>query len=394
MLSLDAALDLLTQLVGPLGSEAMQLVDAHSRRLAQPVIAAIDAPRAAVSTMDGYAVRRAEVAVDAEWTIAGQSFPGEPSTFSLKAGQAVRIFTGAPMPDGADHVVIQEDVRVEGARIICTAEAGPAYVRPRASDFAAGDTILPAGTRLGPRSLVAVSAADAGVVDVFRRPRAAILATGSELVAPGTARQAPFAIPDSLSAGLAASVEAWGGICARTLHCADDREQLKRAAQYALAGTDVVIITGGASVGARDYAQAIWAELGAQPVFSKVAIKPGKPVWLSKLGDQWIIGLPGNPTSAMVTARLFLAPMLTLLSGGVAAEVLQWRAATLIGTLPPTGDRETLHRARTHAEGSVSPIGNQDSGAQATLAHADCLLRTAAGQGALPDGSRVLALDL
>jgi molybdopterin molybdotransferase len=392
MLSLDAAQALLFGALTPLDAQTLPLADAVGHRLAAPGYAAIASPRSTVSTMDGYAVPADDAAT--AWTVIGTAWPGEPFVGSISAGQAVRLFTGASLPSGTAHIIIQENIVRDGDTARLIADPGPAFApRAAASDFAAGDLLVSAGHRLDARALLALGGGDVAHVSVIRQPRVALIATGSELVPVGEAAAQAHAIPNSLTPGLAALVGEWGGSIAGSALVPDHPGLIAAAARNALIDADIIVMTGGASVGERDHALSVWDSLGLQRLFAKVAMKPGKPVWVGQLDGRWVIGLPGNPTSAMVTARLFLCPMLAILGGGQAADALRWRTAPLQGTVPATGDRATLHRARHAADGSVSLLANQDSGAQAPLAAADCLLRTAAGQGALTDGAPVAVLD-
>jgi molybdopterin molybdotransferase len=387
VIGFDEALALVAAAARPLGVETVPLARAHGRVLAVPVVARVDHPPADVSAMDGYAVRDADL--PGRLPIAGESLPGG-AVGELRPGTCIRIFTGAPVPRGADRVVIQENVRRDGDEALF-GEPGPArHIRPRGLDFAAGDLLLEPGRRLDPRGLVAVAGADVGEVEVFRRPRVAILATGDELVAPGEAAASPGTLPDSVTHGLAALVSDWGGDVAASERLRDDLEPMRRAAAEAIERADLVIATGGASVGERDFAKAMFD--GLELIFSKVAIKPGKPVWLGRAGGKLVLGLPGNPTSAMVTARLLLAPLLAGVSGRRPAEALCWRSAPLAEGLDPPGDRETFVRA-TWAGEAVRPLRNQDSGAQKALADADLLIRRRAGAPAAAKGEHVDILE-
>jgi molybdopterin molybdotransferase len=250
------------------------------------------------------------------------------------------------VPEGADRVIIQEQVRVEdGAAVFDTPASGGRHIRAAGSDFESGETLLEAGRCLDFRAMVALAAADRDRVRVYRRPRVAILSTGDELVEPGRALEVPGAIAESVSFGVAGLVRAWGGDVVRRARLADVPEALEAAAEAALAVADVVVVTGGASVGERDYARSMFASSGLEEVFTKVAIKPGKPVWVARAGGRFVVGLPGNPTSALVTARLFLAPLLAGLAGRNPDEALAWREAVLEAPLGAVGPRETLERA-------------------------------------------------
>ena len=394
MIGFDEASRRVAALAKPLGVERLALNLAWTRILAAPVVARRATPEAAVSAMDGYAVRDADLAsAETRLRLVGEAFAGSPGGGpALDPGACVRIFTGAPLPPGADRVLMQEIVRRDGDCVLL-AERPPAarHVRAAGSDFAAGEVLLDAGTQLTPQALVAAAAADLDSVEVYRRPRVAVLSTGDELVAPGAAAHTPGTIPESVSFGVAALVRAWGGEVVGRQRLRDDLPSLVHAARFALEGADVVVVTGGASVGERDYSKAMFQALGVQFEFEKVAIKPGKPVWVGRVGQRIVVGLPGNPSAAMVTARLFLAPILAGLSGRRPEDALAWRAAPLLAPLPACGDRECFHRGRTAADG-VRPVGNQDSSAQKDLAMADLLIRRPPGARRLSVGDLVEVL--
>jgi molybdopterin molybdotransferase len=344
--------------------------------------------------MDGYAVLDADLAtLPARLDVVGTSLPGRAFPAQVLQGQAVRIFTGAGVPAGADRIVIQEEVRRDGeVAIFATVPGSTRYIRRKGSDFARGATIVPAGCRLDPRALVAAAAADLSEVSVFRRPRVALIASGDELVDPGLARSDAGKIPDSISLGVAAMAESWGAALAHCLRVADDLALLERAASECLNAADVVVVTGGASVGERDFAKAMFAASGLETLFSTVAIKPGKPVWLGRAGGRLVLGLPGNPTSALVTARLFLAPLLLGLGGGRPADAVRWRPASLVEGLEQCAARETFVRASV--EGSkVRALLDQDSGAQRMLVDADAVIRRRAHAPGAAAGDEVEIID-
>lgn len=372
MISFDEALRQVMEVARPLGRESLPLGLASGRVLATPVAAMIDSPPADSSAMDGYAVREADL--PGTLRLIGESFAGAGFDGALEPGTCVRIFTGAPVPAGADRVVIQEVTARQSESVTIAAFPGSArHVRPRGSDFRAGDPILEAGRRLDPRALVAAAGADVAEVETWRPPSVLALATGDELAPPGRARLRPGAIPESVSLGIGALVEQYGGRSLGSRRLSDDLPAMETAAGEALEQADLVVVTGGASVGEKDYAQAMFAAHGLDPIFAKVAIKPGKPVWLGRARGRLVLGLPGNPTSAMVAARLFLAPLVAGLAGRDGA--LEWRKLSLAAPLPACGDRETFHRACMTNRGAL-PLSNQDSGAQRTLAEANILLRS------------------
>lgn len=396
MIGFDEATALVLALARPLGEETVALADAFDRVLARPVTAAADAPARPLSAMDGYAVRDADLALPpVRLPVTEAIFAGRADPAPLPPGACARIFTGAPVPEGADRVVVQEQVVAEdGCAVFVTALGSARHIRARGSDFRAGDTLLAAGTRLTPRALVAAASADEAAVTVVRRPRVLVLGTGDELAEPGAARDTPGAVPESVSFGVMALALQWGAGVVGRRRLADDPALLEAAAAEALTLADVVVVTGGASVGERDHARAMFAPAGLEPVFSKVAIKPGKPVWIGRAGGRLVFGLPGNPTSAMVTARLFLAPLLAGLGGRDPCEALAWTPAETAADLPPAGDRETFLRGQRLDDGRVMPASNQDSGAQKTLSDSDRLIRRKAGESGAGAGERVETLAL
>ncbi len=355
------AISLIEAAVTPLGIERVPIAAAAGRVLAEPLFARCDRPATPVSAMDGYAVVAASLAPGVALPVIGEARAGAGFAGTLQAGQAVRIFTGAPLPHGADRVVMQEDTTRDGDHVQITGTIGPArHIRAAASDFAAGSLLLTAGTRLRAPAMVAAAAADMAHLHVYRRPRVAIIATGDEIAPPGQAHRRADCIPDSASHGAAAMA-----VCA------------------------------GASIvrGDHDLARPMFAEHGLELLFAKVAIKPGKPVWLGRTRGRWVLGLPGNPSAALVTAALFLRPLLARLQGQAASAALRWQRLMLAAPLPATGCRETFVRASGEVDGLL-PLAQQDSSAQAALARADWLIRCPPDQPALPASTLVNALAL
>ena len=393
MISFDEALERVRGAARPLGTETVAIDAAAGRVLATPVIARIASPRRDVSAMDGYAVREVDVStLPAKLKIVGESFAGGGWNGAIGSGECVRIFTGAAVPEGADRVVIQENVRSEDDLAVIEQAGTARHIRKRGSDFEQGNQLLPAGRLLDKRAIVAAAAADFAQVEVYSRPRVAILGTGDELAEPGTAAERPDAIPESVSLGIAAMAADWGADVVARERLRDELPAMEEAAAKALADADLVVVTGGASVGEKDFAKAMFEPLGLDLIFSKVAIKPGKPVWLGRAGSKLVIGLPGNPTSALVTGRLFLAPLIAGLSGRNPDEALKWRTASLGTPMKECGSRETFHRARWSG-GQVEILGFQDSSAQRALADADVLVRQFANAQAVPVGAAVEVLD-
>jgi len=264
-------------------------------------------------------------------------------------------------------------------------------MRATGSDFSKGDVLLEAGTALTPQRLVAAAASGRASVTVIRRPRVIIISCGDELIACGSAGAAEGRIHDSISLAVGALVRRWHGTLVDHWLRPDDLPILEAAASDALAQADVVVVTGGASVGERDYAKAMFTPHGLQLLFNKVAIRPGKPVWLGIAGKTLVVGLPGNPTSALVTARLFLAPLLSGLAGFNPACSWVWQTMPLKAALSPGGERETFLRAAIK-DGGLCPLHNQDSAAQRVLAQATHLIRQASGAPATDAGQNVQAL--
>jgi molybdopterin molybdotransferase len=394
MISFDEAVELVRSVAQPLGTETISLTEVAGRVLASPVVAQIDSPRSDASAMDGYAVRDADLAsVPLLLKIVGESFAGASWSGTVAPGTCARIFTGASVPPGADRVVIQENVRREGDLAIIDDHPGAArHIRRRGSDFSAGEELVAAGRLLDPRAIVAAAAADVAELEVYRRPRVHILSTGDELAEPGTVRDRADAIPESVSFGVAALAEQWCGNCVGRTRLRDDLAAMQRAAANAIEGADVVVVTGGASVGEKDFAKAMFEPLGLELVFSKVAIKPGKPVWLGRARGRLVIGLPGNPTSALVAGRLFLAPLLARLTGRSIEDALRWRKTALASHLDACGSRETFHRARSLG-GTAEILSFQDSSAQKALAEADLLVRQLANSSSLQRGAEIDVLD-
>ncbi len=378
-----------------LGVETVSLADALGRVLAEPVVAARHQPPFDASAMDGWAIRRADYAPGKPFAVAGESAAGKAYPHQIQPDQAVRIFTGAPLPPGADFVVIQEEAVREGASVRFEAGQDPKpNTRAAGGDFETGDTLLEAGLVIDPWRLSLVASAGLAQVPVARRPRVAILATGDELVPPGASPR-PDQIFESGSFSLAALIGAWGGEAFRLSAQADDAAAI--AAAVAPVEADLIVTIGGASVGDHDLVKPALMTLGLDLAVETIALRPGKPTWFGALGDgRRVLGLPGNPASALVCAELFLRPLLAALTGGDPEVRLD--AARLDGDLPATGPREHWMRAvlwndlegRTLAR--VFP--DQDSSLVGVFARADALLRRRAGAPAVSANSVVEVLRL
>ncbi len=360
----------LLDLVTPLEVEHVPLRRAAGRVLAQDVAATRTQPPFAASSMDGYALRRAEVEPDAMFKVIGEAAAGHRFDGNLRPGQAVRIFTGAPVPEGADFVVIQEDVSRNGDLITLGHKIGDKdNIRPAGGDFTEGQRVS-APMLLRPADVALLAAMNIASVPVTRKPRIAILATGDELVQPGES-PGPDQIVASNSYGLAAMLEG-AGAEVRLLPIARDTESsLKQA--FALArGVDLMITIGGASVGDHDLVAPVAAQMGLEQSFYKVAMRPGKPLMAGRMGDAAMIGLPGNPVSAMVCGTVFVLPVVRKMLG-LGTEDPPLHRAPLGCALPANGPRAHYMRARL-VDGTVHPDPRQDSALLSVLASADALL--------------------
>ena len=377
LIPVTAALARVLEAVPPPDEEQIAITDADRRVLAQDLVARYTQPPFAASAMDGYAVYGDDdVTVGASWQVVGESAAGRGHTGPVGPGEAVRIFTGAPLPAGCGTVVIQEDITRDGGRIVAREEtAAGANIRPAGSDFAAGDVLLPQGTVLGAHALTLAASMGYGALPVARRPVVAILATGDELVPPGTT-PGPDQIVSSNPVGLAALVARAGGIPRLLGIAPDDVEGLVTHIRQA-AGADVLVTIGGASVGDHDLVGRALRLEGLDLAFWKVAIRPGKPLMFGRLGPMRVLGLPGNPVSALITARTFLVPLIEALLG-LPRRARAPDIAVLTRPLDANGPRLHLMRARLGKRGdgliTVTPMDSQDSSLLATLVEADCLI--------------------
>jgi molybdopterin molybdotransferase len=377
--------------VGPPRIETVPLAQAVGRVLAQAVDALRDQPPFPASAMDGYAVRAAET--PGRLTVVGESAAGAGFAHPLGPGQAVRIFTGAAVPDGADAIVIQEDARREGEAVEVPQTPAGNFVRPRGGDFQQGTVLLEAGQRIDPWRLSLAASAGRAELAVARRPRVALLSTGEEIVeAPAT--PGPFQIFDSGTPALAAMIDAWGGEPVRLPPVGDDLEAITAA--IAEVACDLLVTVGGASVGDHDLVRAAGEALGLTLDVASIAVRPGKPTFFGRLGDgRLMLGLPGNPASAFVCAELFLRPLLSAWQG--ASADLAMIPALSLEPLPANGPREHWMRARlSHADGQVAvrPYRDQDSSLVTVFAAADALLRRPPGAPAVAAGEPVDVLPL
>ncbi len=398
-LTVEAALGLVLANVTPVGgTEVANLLDAHGRVLAAPLRARHTQPPFIASAMDGYAVRAVDVqSLPVTLQLIGEAAAGHPFDGMLSAGQAVRIFTGAPLPDGADAVVIQENTTASGdARItIAAGTLDIEHVRPAGGDFVAGQAVLPADQALTARHLTLAAAAGYAQLSVRRKPVVAILATGDELVLPGET-PALGQIVCSNPFGVAAMVRAAGGE-PRLLGIAKDTTSSLEAAIAAGGDADVLVTLGGASVGDHDLVAPVLARRGMNLAFWKIAMRPGKPMMFGTLGAQHVLGLPGNPVSSLLTARLFLIPLVRALQG-LPPDALPDSTATLAAPLSPNGPRTHYMRAlRSRSVAgieTVTPLSSQDSSLLTPLVAANCLIVRPIGAPAASKGSQVPCITL
>jgi molybdopterin molybdotransferase len=382
MIPLAEAQARLIALAKPVSSETVPLSHANGRWLATDITSIRTQPARDLSAMDGYAVRASG---RRSWRVVGESAAGKPFSGQVRDHEAVRIFTGAALPDDCDSIIIQENVIREGDVITVSDDTPPQagkHVRARGTDFVAGETLIAAGTRLNPGRIALAAMAGHGSVHVRRRVRVAIISSGDELVVPGTNADDDH-IPATNALMIAAMLDGWPveindiGIVADTLDALT--EALKIAAT-----ADIIVTSGGASVGDHDLVRPALMAAGASLDFWKVAMRPGKPLMAGQLGDSLVLGLPGNPVSAFVTAILFLKPAIAALSG--ANETLPRVGTAMLGAPMPAVGTRTDHIRANLSENRLFPTGIDDSAILKGLANADALIVREAGAQAANAG--------
>ncbi|MBU1175384.1 MAG: molybdopterin molybdotransferase MoeA [Alphaproteobacteria bacterium] len=397
LLDFDTALTRILAAATPLGTVEHQLADAAGHCLAEPIFARLTQPPFDASAMDGYAVVADAVVPNLPMPVAGRSEAGNGFAGTCPRGAAIRIFTGAPLPAGTDTVVMQEDVVADGDRVTLSVRPNPGqHIRRRGSDFAEGAPLLAKGTRLTPGALSLAAASGHGTLAVTRRPRLALLMTGDELVPPGT-KPGPDRIVASNGAGLFGLL---APLCRRIDDlgiAGDDEAVLGAHLAAALAGdADVIVTTGGASVGDRDFVKKVLGDLGAPPDLWRIAMRPGKPLMFARHGDKLVFGLPGNPVSALTTAVTLLVPALRALAGD-ADPGPHLVTLPLAEALGPNGPRRHFHRARlvdTESGLLVAPLPETDSAHLSSFARADALIVHHELSPALAAGTPVKVLFL
>lgn len=396
MISVEEARERILATLHPTPAEIAALADAWGRVTATPVTARLTQPPADVSAMDGYALRAADGTLGATLHVIGAAPAGHPFGRPVGPGQAVRLFTGSVVPQGADGILLQEDATAIGTEVrINEAVVAGRHIRRAGQDFAAGDTVVPAGRRLTARDIGLAAAANHPWLTVHRRPRIAILATGDEIAMPGEPIPSG-GIVSSNSHALAALVRASGGEPVVLPVAADTREAVAAVAD-SIHGMDMLVTTGGASVGDHDLVIESLKSRGLELDFWQIAMRPGKPLLYGKLGLVPVLGLPGNPVSALVCSILFLLPALNRLQGLPAAPPPTIQA--IAGAPLKANDHRADHLRSTVTADSLgrvvaTPFPVQDSAMLRRLAHADALILRAPNAPALPQGAEISVIPL
>jgi molybdopterin molybdotransferase len=396
MISVEEARERILASLHPTPSEIAALADAWGRVTAAPVLARLTQPPMDVSAMDGYALRATDGTLGATLTVIGAAPAGHPFDRPVGHGQAVRLFTGSVVPQGADAILLQEDATAAGTEVrVNEAVIAGRHIRRAGQDFAAGDTVVPGGRRLTARDIGLAAAANHPWLTVHRRPRVAILATGDEIAMPGEPIP-PGGIVSSNSHALAALVRSAGGEPIVLPVAADTREAVAAVAD-SVHGMDMLVTTGGASVGDHDLVIESLKTRGLELDFWQIAMRPGKPLLYGRLGPVSVLGLPGNPVSALVCSILFLLPALNRLQGLPAAPPPTIQAVA--GAPLKANDHRADHLRSTITSDSqgrivATPFPVQDSAMLRRLAHADALILRAPNAPALPSGAEISIIRL
>ena len=396
MISVDDARTRILSGLAPTAAEIVALASAWNRVTAEPVIARLTQPPSDVSAMDGYALRATDGGLRASLQVIGAAPAGHPFEGRVGPGQTVRLFTGSVVPDGADAILLQEDTERSGDIVVVTeAVTAGRHIRRAGQDFSRGDTVIPAGRRMTARDVGLAAAANHPWLSVHRRPRVAILATGDEIAMPG--EPIPTGgIVSSNSHALAALVRAAGGE-PTVLPIAKDTTEAIAAVADQVAGFDLLVTTGGASVGDHDLVISGLQTRGLVVDFWQIAMRPGKPLLFGRMGAVPVLGLPGNPVSAMVCAALFLLPGLALMQGLPAGPPPT--VSAVLGAAVKENDRRADHLRATVTTDErgrvvVTPFPVQDSAMLRRLALADALILRAPHAPALPVGAEVTVIRL
>jgi molybdopterin molybdotransferase len=363
--------------VEPLPARQMSILEALDRFAARDYFARLPLPTFDNSAMDGYAVVAGDCKKGKRLRVIGEQPAGVDRKLRVSSGEAIRIFTGAPIPSGADAVVMQEDVTRQEDQIVLNADVDPGeFVRKRGCDLGEGQKILSKGERLGPAKLAVLASQGFSEISVGGEVRAAIISTGDELARPGDKLQAGQ-IYDSNSMLLQSMVQRGGATAAMIQHCRDEAGELRKTFQLG-AQNEIMIVTGGVSVGEHDLVQSTLSELGAKIDIWRVAIKPGKPFLFGTLGNCLVFGLPGNPVSAFVTFLQFVRPAILKMLGAADLD-LPKMPARLIVDLDNAGERPHYVRGKLE-NGDFTPIGRQESHALFGLSQSNALLRVESGE--------------
>jgi len=394
LITVTQARECVLRSISPLGAERVEIDDALGRVLASDVRATGDVPPFPCSAMDGYAVLAGPSG--RELAVVDESRAGTPAVHRVSEGEAIRISTGAAVPAGATAVIPQENVTRRGELIETAAEVVvDENVRHAGEDMRSHTTVLRAGRRLGPVELGAAVAAGAGAVIAARKPHVTVLCTGDELRAPGEPLR-PGEIHNSNAPMLTALAQRWGAETARARRLPDDRAKTEAGLVAALERSDLVLISGGVSVGPHDHVKPALAALGVQELFWGVALQPGKPTWFGVRDGRFVFGLPGNPVSAVVTFSLFVRPALTALQGASTISPLEPHA--LLGVEHPRNPRREqavrVRLERRDGQTTAIPNGAQGSHVLSSLLGADALAMVAPGEGTLEAGSTVRLEEL
>ena len=392
MISVQDAISALTQHRAAGADVLTPLSKALGGRLARDVLAKVTLPPRDASAMDGYAVRFSDVGkAGAQLTVIGKAPAGSPFGGAVGQGEAVRIFTGGAVPEGADHIVIQENASREGDILTTTTtNETRRHIRKAGIDFTKGETLIAAGTQLSPAHIALAAAANHDTLPIYKRPLIALIANGDELKEPGSPVQDGDVI-SSNAAGLGALIQSWGGEV-MDMGIAKDSVVAITALIEAASAADIIVPIGGASVGDYDYMRTAFKEAGLELVFEKIAVRPGKPTWFGKLGEQRVLGLPGNPASATVCAHLFLKILMNR------ADNIVTTKAKLTQALSANGPRETFARGRTEVSddgiAKVTPFPRQDSSLMTPFAKANVLLRLPPNTGPWDEGDVIDVVSL
>jgi molybdopterin molybdotransferase len=396
LISVSEAQALVLERARRLDPERVPVERAAGRVLAEPVAAVTDLPPFPSSAMDGFAVRAAEAQQGHRLSVTARIAAGAPAGATLHSGEAMGISTGGAVPEGADAVVPLELVEdsIEAIEVRAAVEPG-ANVRARGSDVRAGEAVLEPGVRLGPAQVGALAAAGVHEVQCAKRPRVGILVTGSELRQPGQPL-APGEIYESNGLLLATALQLAGAVPAQLGVVGDDADELERAMERALLGFDMLITSGGASVGPHDLVRETLAGFRVEEVFWGVAVKPGKPVAFGMRRDHLVFSLPGNPVSVLVTFELFVRPAVNALLG-LPEPLPDYREGVLMGTVRRNAERDEFVRARSRREDGkifLEPLDGQESHMIARAGRADALIAVEAGEGVFETGTPVRYLGL